>query len=171
MNRTIEKIDKVLTKINEGTLIAAISLMFILVFSNVIGRYFFARTHFWVDELSRHLMISLAFLGMGLAMRQGSHSSFNILQNVLSDKWRKVVRIAVLVIVIGFIVVFFWQGLLFSLRSMNHRTEALRWRSGLWYLMIPSGAFLFIWHTMMIAKQYINKKRESDIEEVDKGKT
>ena len=164
MNRTLEKIDKVITKINGGILIAAITLMFIFVFGNVIGRYFFHTTYYWTEELSRYLMISLAFFGMGLAMRQGSHSSFNILQNALPDKQRKILRIIVLILVLAFMALFLYLGLLYALRNMNNRTEALRWRNGMWYLMIPAGSFLFLWHTLMISKQFVNQSRDADIE-------
>ena len=164
MGKTLEKIDRIIIKINGVILVTAITLMFIFVFGNVIGRYFFHITYYWTDELSRYLMISLAFLGMGLAMRQGSHSSFNILQNILSDKQRRLLRIIVLVITFAFMALFCYLGLLYSIRNMNNRTEALRWRNGLWYLMIPAGGLLFIWHTLMISRQYVNQSRKADIE-------
>ena len=164
MNKAIEKIDKIVVKINGSLLVIAISLMFILVFFNVVGRYLFSITFFWIDELSRYLMISLAFLGMGLAMRQGSHSGFNIFQNALPDRSRKAVRIIVLIIVIAFMGIFCYLGLLYSLRNMGNRTEALRWRNGVWYLMIPVGSLMFIWHTLIISREFINQSRQADIE-------
>jgi TRAP-type C4-dicarboxylate transport system permease small subunit len=164
MNKAAEKIDKVIVKINETLLVLALALMFILVFSNVVGRYFFSFTYYWIDELSRYLMISLAFLGMGLAMRKGNHSSFNILQNVLPDKARKLLRFIVLVIIVVSIAEFCYLGLRYALRSMNNRTEALRWRTGYWYMMIPLGSLLFIWHTLVIAKEYVGQSRDADLE-------
>jgi TRAP-type C4-dicarboxylate transport system permease small subunit len=164
MRKAVEKLDKVVLMINETLLVIALTLMFILVFSNVVGRYFFSFTYYWVDELSRYLMISLAFLGMGLAMRRGSHSSFNILQNALPDTIRKFLRFAVLLIVLVSVAGFCYLGLLYALRSMNNRTESLRWRTGYWYMMIPLGSLLFIWHTLIIAKEYINRNRQADIE-------
>jgi TRAP-type C4-dicarboxylate transport system permease small subunit len=164
MNKAAEKLDKVIVKINETLLVIALALMFVLVFANVVGRYFFSFTYYWIDELSRYLMISLAFLGMGLAMRKGSHSSFNILQNALSDKMRKILRFAVLLIILVSIAGFCYLGLLYALRSMNNRTESLRWRTGYWYMMIPLGSLLFIWHTLFIAKEYINQSRQADTE-------
>lgn len=164
MNKTVEKIDKIITRINGFFLVFALTLVFLLVFSNVIGRYFFSRTYFWVDELSRYLMISLAFLGMGLAMRQGNHASFSIFQNALPDRWRKLVRILVLLIIFAFVAAFCYLGWLYAWRNMENRTEALRWRNGLWYLMIPAGSLLFIWHTMVISRQFVNQSRHADIE-------
>lgn len=164
MPKAVETADKVITKINEVILVTVLASVFILVFSNVVGRYVFSRTHIWVDELARHLMISIAFFGMGLAMRYGNHTSFNILQGILPDRVRKFLRIAVLIIAIGFMVIFLYLGLQYSIQNWDNRTETLRWRNGMWYLMIPTGSFLFIWHTLMISKKYINQSRQADIE-------
>ena len=114
--------------------------------------------------MARFLMISIAFFGFGLAMRQGNHSSFSIFQDVLPDKARKIVRILVLLIILGFVGIFCYLGIRYSIQNMGNRTEALRWRSGMWYLMIPVGSLLFLWHTMMISGQFINKSRTADIE-------
>jgi TRAP-type C4-dicarboxylate transport system permease small subunit len=109
-------------------------------------------------------MISLAFLGMGLAMRRGNHSSFSILQNILPDKPRKLLRVLVLLITLASIAGFCYLGFLYAMASMNNRTEALRWRTGYWYMMIPLGSLMFIWHTLIIAREYINQSRQADIE-------
>jgi len=163
-NQAIVKIDRLIIKINEAILVCAISVMFLLVFANVIGRYFFSITYFWIDEISRYLMISLAFMGMGLAMRQGGHSSFTIFQNILPESARKSLRVAVLLIILGFMGFFCYLGLLYALRNMRNYTEALRWRNGYWYMMIPVGSLLFIWHTLIIAHEYINQSRQDEIE-------
>ena len=164
MSKILGKADKIITTINRVYLICAIAFMFIFVFTNVVGRYLFSRTFNWVDEIGRYLMVSMAFLGMGLAMRQGSHSAFTIFQNALPDKGRKAIRLIVLVIAFAFIATFCYLGLLYALNNMENRTEYLRWRNGMWYLMIPLGSFLFIWHTAFIAKAFINESRGADIE-------
>jgi TRAP-type C4-dicarboxylate transport system permease small subunit len=171
-NKTLEKIDKVITKVNGIYLSLALGLMFIFVFCNVIGRYFFSFTYIWVEELSRYLMISVAFLGMGLAMRHGNIAAFNVFQGVLPPLPRTIVRILVLLIIFSFMIIFFYLGLQYALRNMANRTEALRWRAGIWYLMIPIGSFLFIWHTLFVSKEYILRKRvvddEYDISKLEK---
>ena len=164
MKNTLEKIDRVVKKINEVILIFVFIVMFIMVFSTVIGRYFFNLTYYWVDEIARFLMISIAFFGFGLAMRYGNHASFSVVQDVLPDKARKVLRFIVLLIILGFMAFFCYLGWRYAMMNWENRTEALRWRNGLWYLMIPIGSFLFIWHTLIISGEFINQSRSADIE-------
>lgn len=168
--KVIGGVDRAITAINGVLLIIALAVMSILVFANVIGRYFFSYSVIWVDELSRYLMISLAFLGMGLAMREGNHSSFTMLQNALPDKLRKLLRIIVLIIIMASMLGLLFLGWQYAMHSMKNLSEALRWPVGYWYLMIPVGAFLFIWHTSMVAKEYINQKRDDSLEtEISEG--
>lgn len=166
--KAVSRVDSVISKINGALLVIDLVLIFILVFSNVIGRYFFSKSVIWVDELSRYLMIGLAFMGMGLAMRQSSHSSFTLLQNVLPDKLRKILRIAVFVIIIASMTGLVFLGWKYAMSSMKNLSEALRWPVGYWYLTIPAGSFLFIWHSLMVVKEYINQKRDAELEaEID----
>lgn len=99
--RTLEKVTYVVTKINEILLLIAISIMFLLVFINVIGRYFFSNSLSWAAEVSRYLMVSIAFLGMGLAMKQSRHSAFYIFQDLLPERLRKFMRIIISLVIIA----------------------------------------------------------------------
>lgn len=160
----LDKVEAAVTKINEIILLLAISVMFILVFANVIGRYFFSYSISWASEISRYLMISGAFLGMGLAMKESRHSSFNIFQDALPGLPRKLVRIIVAVIILGLMFLLMILGAQYAVLYMNNPTEVLRWPVGYWYLTVPVGAFLFIFHFLFGIREYINKKKDADLE-------
>lgn len=167
--KIIKSVDRVITAINGGLLVVALIAMFVLVFANVIGRYFFSRSVIWVDELARYLMIASAFLGMGLAMRQGSHTSFTIFQDILPKKGRKALRILVLVFSNLTMLGLAYLGWLYAKDSINY-SEALRWPVKYWYMSIPIGSFLFVWHTTMFAKEYINQTKDADLAaEIEEG--
>jgi TRAP-type C4-dicarboxylate transport system permease small subunit len=76
-----KKIDPVILKLNHIILVSLLLGMFLLLFINVVGRYLFSVTYLPADELARYFMITLAFLGFGLAMRESKHSYFNIIQD------------------------------------------------------------------------------------------
>ena len=147
--RTLEKVTYVVTKINEILLLIAISIMFLLVFINVIGRYFFANSLSWAAEVSRYLMVSIAFLGMGLAMKQGRHSAFYIFQDLLPQSLRKFVRIIIALIIIAIMCILLVLGAQYAFKYMGNLTEVLRW---------PVGYFV-----TSIA-EYVNKKKDADLE-------
>ncbi len=163
-NKAYDKIVLVVTKINEILLLIAISAMFIFVFANVIGRYVFSNSISWAAEVSRYLMVSVAFLGMGLAMKQSRHSAFYIFQDLFPTLPRKIIRILVAIIIIAIMVLLLLLGFQYALKYMSNLTEVLRWPVGYWYLTIPIGAFLFIFHFLTTIKEYVNKKKDADLE-------
>ncbi|NLY71203.1 MAG: TRAP transporter small permease [Clostridiales bacterium] len=163
-NKAFEKIVFIITKINEILLLIAISAMFIFVFANVIGRYVFSNSISWAAEVSRYLMVSVAFLGMGLAMKQSRHSAFYIFQDLFPTLPRKIIRILVAIIIIAIMVLLLLLGFQYALKYMSNLTEVLRWPVGYWYLTIPIGAFLFIFHFLTTIKEYVNKKKDADLE-------
>lgn len=159
-----DKVEATVTKINEIVLLIAISVMFILVFANVIGRYFFSYSISWATEISRYLMISGAFLGMGLAMKESRHSSFNIFQDALPSLYRRFIRIVVALIILVLMFLLLILGAQYAMLFMKNPTEVLRWPVGYWYMTVPVGAFLFIFHFMCGLRDYINKKKDEDLE-------
>jgi len=60
--------------------IAAISLigMFLVVFYNVIMRYFFHNSPGWAEELARQFMVLFAFIGVALGVRDKLHIALTI---------------------------------------------------------------------------------------------
>lgn len=160
----LNAIDKVVTTVNSALLIIALAIMFLMIFINVIGRYFFSKSVMGADELARYLMISIAFLGMGMAMRRGQHSAFNIVQDVVPSRVRIFLRIIVSLIMVAFMIVLFVLGYQYAMKYMSNRTEMLRMSAGMWYMVIPLGAVLFVFHFLIGLKEYVFMAKNADIE-------
>src|SRR5690606_40144365 len=77
------KAETIFIEANRWALIAILSLMAVLVFTNVCLRYFTNHSITWSDEVSRHLMIWLTFIGAGLTLRHGGLVAIDNLQAVL----------------------------------------------------------------------------------------
>jgi len=60
----------------------------IVVFIDVVLRYFFSRSIFIADELSIYFMIYVAFIGAAMTMKNGAHIKVDILYKQLSGKAR-----------------------------------------------------------------------------------
>jgi TRAP-type transport system small permease protein len=163
-----KKIDPVILKLNHIILVSLLLGMFLLLFINVVGRYLFSVTYLPADELARYFMITLAFLGFGLAMRESKHSYFNIIQDALPKKYRKKLRIFVALGVYFILFILLVLGFQYSLLFMNSRTQSLQWPVGLWYLAIPVGTLLFIYHFTFVFMEYINlEKNEEVLKEIE----
>jgi TRAP-type transport system small permease protein len=70
-------------------MVAALAIMVVLVFTNVVLRYVFNSGITVSEELSRWLFVWLTFLGAIVAMHEGSHLGTDILVSRLSVRGKK----------------------------------------------------------------------------------
>ena len=69
---------------NRAVVFAMMAVMTTLVFINVIARYLFNFSIIWAEEISQYLMIWIAYLGAGLALREGRHVALELLHDRLT---------------------------------------------------------------------------------------
>ena len=61
--------ERVMVTVNQWIVIAMMAVMATLVFINVICRYLLNFSIIWAEEVSQYLMVWVAFLAAGLALR------------------------------------------------------------------------------------------------------
>ena len=76
----------------------------ILVFIDVVLRYFFSKSIFIADEMSIYFMIYVAFLGAAMTMKNGAHIKVDLLYKRLPQKARK--WLDVVTMILGTIICF-----------------------------------------------------------------
>lgn len=89
-------LNKVLTKSAralEIVMIAALMVMVLVMFMQVVLRYVFATGFAWTEELSRFLMVYLIFLGGAVLASQDGHISVTILDEMLKGVPRKILKL------------------------------------------------------------------------------
>jgi len=86
MDRLIERCGRLL----EGTMAAALALMVVLVFGNVVLRYVFNSGITVSEELSRWLFVWLTFIGAVLAMKEHAHMGTDMLVSRFGNKGKKI---------------------------------------------------------------------------------
>ena len=88
----LARVEHGLVRLNQWVVIALMGSMAVLVFLNVITRYVFNHSIIWVEELTQYEMIWVAYLGAGLALREGRHVAVDTLQDRLPALPRKLLR-------------------------------------------------------------------------------
>jgi len=136
-----------------------------LVFGNVVLRYGFGLSLAWAEEVSRYMMIWLACLGAGLALREGAHIAVETLPDGLPHGLAVVVRGVAVLLVAAFLALMLWLGWEYAQFAMMQRTPVLRLPVGWIYLAIPIGMGLMLVHLVLIARGYVVAER-TDAEKV-----
>ncbi|MCX8998079.1 TRAP transporter small permease [Rhizobiaceae bacterium BDR2-2] len=147
--------EKIFVDINRWVLIAIMVTMAVIVFLNVLLRFFTNQSITWSDEVARHLMIWLTFLGAGITLRYGGLVAIDNLQLSASPRAAKIMRILVAAILLAFFVVMIWAGKTYVGRTMRQLTPSTRIPFGYVYMAIPIGFSLLIAHFLLVIRAFV----------------
>lgn len=152
----MKKAEDLFVAINRWALILIMVVMAIIVFLNVILRFFTNDSITWSDEVARHLMIWLTFIGAGITLRHGGLVAIDNLQMTASPQAAKILRILVAAVLLAFFVVMIWAGKTYVGRTMRQLTPSTRIPFGYIYMAIPIGFSLLIAHFLLVIRAFVN---------------
>jgi TRAP-type transport system small permease protein len=152
------RFERHLVAANRGVIFLMMAVMATLVFVNVVTRYVFNFSIIWAEEVSQYLMIWIAYLGAGLALREGRHVAVEMLQDRLPAVAGRSLRMAVGGLVLLFLGVVTVLGFQFVVFVWNQETPVLNISLGIPSLAIPIGALLFALHLMLMFRHYVGKQ-------------
>jgi TRAP-type transport system small permease protein len=154
----VSRFEQALVAANRGAIFAMMAVMATLVFANVVCRYVFNFSIIWAEEVSQYLMIWIAYLGAGLALREGRHVAIELLQDRLPTVLGRKLRMAVGGLVLAFLGVVTVLGFQFAVFVWNQETPVLNISLGIPSLAIPIGALLFALHLGFMFRGYVQKQ-------------
>jgi len=147
-------------KLNQWVVIALMATMALLVFVNVVSRYVFNYSIIWVEELTQYQMIWIAYLGAGLALREGRHVAVDTLQDLLPARLRRFVRLAIWFAIAVFLVTLTILGFQIAAFTWNQETPVMNIPTGIPYLAIPIGAAVFLVHAILFRRDFVARRFE-----------
>ena len=143
---------------NRWALILLLASMSVIIFINVGMRYLTSNSLEWAEEVSRHMMIWLTFLGAGPVLRYGGHIAVENLQDALPPKGAVAVRAVVAALLFAFFGFMVWYGWLYMERTMFQLTAVTQIPFAYIYSAMPIGGVLLIVHWLLIVRGYVQKR-------------
>lgn len=144
--------------VNRAIIFLMMAVMTSLVFVNVVARYAFNFSIIWTEEVSQYLMIWIAYLGAGLALREGRHVALEMLHDRLPAVLTRKVRMVIGGIVLAFLGAVTVLGFQFAIFVWNQETPVLNISLGIPSLAIPIGALLFAVHLVLMFRKYAGRQ-------------
>jgi TRAP-type C4-dicarboxylate transport system permease small subunit len=145
-------------RLNQALIVLLMASMAILVFANVVMRYVFNQSIFWVEEFTQIQMIWVAYLGAGLALREGRHVAVDMLQDRLPAPLRRFVRTLIALAMALFLLTLVVLGVQIAEFTWTQETPAMGLPAGLPYLGIPLGAAAMLLHLLLFWRQFIARE-------------
>jgi len=118
---------------------AGIGLMLIIIFLQVISRYFFGYTASYSEELSRYLFVWVTFLSLPVVSRQGGHMVVGLLLERFTGEKLRRLKIAGCICSMAFLAIMVWQGIRMVQLSVWQTSPAMEIPMSYMYISIPLG--------------------------------
>ena len=143
---------------NRWALILLLAAMSVIIFTNVALRYLTNQSLEWAEEVSRHMMIWLTFLGAAPVLRYGGHIAVENLQDALPLKGAIAVRGVVAALLFAFFGFMVWYGWLYTQRTMFQLTAVTQIPFAYIYSAMLIGGVLLIVHFLIVVKGYVLRR-------------
>ena len=163
----LDRIERILVACNRWLLILLLLAMACIVFANVVLRYTTGDSIVWAEEVARHMMIWVTFLGAGLVLRFGGHVAIDNLHRAVSTRSAQIIRGIVVVSLAVFFVVMTVTSSQYVYATRFQTTAATDIPISWIYAAMPAGFVLMLVHLLFIARGYIMAGNFAESDEMD----
>jgi TRAP-type C4-dicarboxylate transport system permease small subunit len=154
----MKKFEDYFLAFNRWSLILILGAMSVIIFTNVVLRYTTDQSIEWAEEVARHMMIWLTFVGCGPVLRYGGHIAIDNLQDALPNRVAQWLRLLIAVLITGFCIFSIWFGLQYMDRTQYQITPATQISFAWIYLALPLGMTMTLIHWLLIVRSYIARR-------------
>jgi TRAP-type C4-dicarboxylate transport system permease small subunit len=144
---------------NRWMLILMLAVMSVIIFANVVLRYTTNVSIEWAEEVARHLMIWLTFIGCGPVLRYGGHIAVENLQDSVPRPLAIAIRAFIAVLLAGLFVFLTWFGIEYMDRTQYQQTPATQISFAYIYAALPIGAAMTLIHWLLIVRDYVLERK------------
>ena len=146
IGQSVDDVSHRANRLAEWAMAFCLAAMTLLVGVQIAGRFLFNYSIFWSDELTRFLLIWVAFLGMSAGVRRGSHPGIESLVRAVSPRAGRLILSLAVCCSLIFFAVMLGYGSLLAFRTWPQRSPSLGLRMGIPYLAVPAAGALMLLH-------------------------
>lgn len=168
--RPLVLLDAVVARFEMIVLAYGVLLMAANSIANVAGRFLFAQSIYFSEELNQFLIVLITFVGLGYAARKGRHIRMSAVYDQLGDRNRKILMILIATVTSAmmFVLAYYSYEYVSRVARLGKVTPALQVPLYLTYIWVPIG---FAITGLQYALTVVSNLRHPDIyisyEEID----
>jgi TRAP-type C4-dicarboxylate transport system permease small subunit len=138
------RLERVIRRFLEGTLVLVLASMAAICFLEVVLRYGLGSSFGWYDEFTGYLLVWLTFLAAVTAQQEQRHIGVGDLAGRFGPGWRRAAALTTLALMILLHVLLVYYGGRLALRFLTDRAITLPVPMGIIYAVIPLSAALML---------------------------
>ena len=127
----------------------------VIVFLQVFTRYVLNSSFAWTEEIARYLLISVTFIGGGIAVRKNSHIHVELLYVLLPKAAGRILATLVDIVRIGFLAFLLWSGIrIYTVMQTQYMTVIEVPMSAL-YAVVLAGLVIMLGRSLVLALRHL----------------
>lgn len=147
MTSLLQQISQWINAIVEKLLLVIGGSICLILFSQVLSRYIGSSLG-WSEEVSRHLLVAITFLGGTAAYKRMSFIGLKGIGHSLGRSVQQVIVVALQVATLGCFCILAWFGTEYTIKAWEHTTASLQIPMSIPFAVIPVSAMVFIVHVL-----------------------
>lgn len=161
MEKIVNTVYQTLEKVIRYLVLTLLGLMVIIVFANVVSRYYLQFSLAWSEEVARFMLVWLVFLGSFLAYIHDEHLGLDILVKKFPPLLRKITAVGANLLVIFALYAVMEGGYLMMIANFDWLSPAAEIPQGYIYVVVPLSCGLMILQTILKTYYVITAKSPS----------
>jgi TRAP-type C4-dicarboxylate transport system permease small subunit len=150
------------------TIVSMFGAQVLVVFSQVIWRFVLNNPFTWSEELARYLQVWLVLLTSSVCLREGSHLTVDYAIHNLPFKYKKALKLIVMLIIIFFLFIVIFFGIKMIIVTKYQVTPAMQLPIYLVYFSFPVAGLLMFLEALIVFFKTTEAKNEADLQIIRK---
>lgn len=147
----------------EKTAALFLGISVVILFAQVITRYFLHSPIMWTDEIGRYLFIWIVYLGSASAFIRRKHLQVDIITQYMPEKIKYNLNLVFQIVIILFLFLVFIFGLQYAMKNMGNPAYSTNAISlGVAYISVPVGALLMVINIVRVILEDFRTKKEGE---------
>jgi C4-dicarboxylate transporter DctQ subunit len=151
MKSVVDVVNRYLGAIEDGICALALGSVSIIIFGQVLSRYFFNYTPDWSEELSRYLIVWTIFIGTAIGVRNNIHIGVDALLRMMPHTMKLATEVLLNVIGVVVSVVLIWLSYEFIKETLEYEqvSPSMQISMAIPYMAMPIGLSFAVIHFIL----------------------
>lgn len=141
------RLSRALNAAAEKLLMAIGAVICVILFAQVVFRYA-GDSLGWSEEVSRHLLVAITFLGGTVAYKRASFIGLKGVGHSLGPAFQRSVVLVLQLLTLACFALIAWFGAAYTIKAAEHTSASLQIPMSIPYSVIPISALVFIVHVL-----------------------
>lgn len=154
---SLQRISHAINAVAEKILFVIGTAICVILFAQVVFRYAGASLG-WSEEVSRHLLVAITFLGGTVAYKRASFIGLQGFGHKLGPTVQQAIVVGLQVLTLACFGVIAWFGLAYTIKAAEHTSSSLQIPMSIPFAVIPVASVVFVLHVLADMARTLERK-------------